>query len=330
MISRGRRRQHGMSMVELLVAMVIGMIVIGGAISLFVASKRSYTENERSERMIENARFALQMLQMEVRHAGFFGESAPPGISVKSGLSSVTGDCDDAGAAYRVSNSEYMFAVRVDSSGAALNCITDAVPDTDVLVIKGVRPQPLSPAEAAADKNKAYVAANPINGLLFDNSNWASNAEFDEYVPSPASASDPDIGHVWEYSYHVYYVRGGAVPHLARKTLKWAGTKMRLETEEVVEGVESLRVRLGVDTDSDGEVDRYLKSDEISSSDWDRVMSVDLQMLVRSTEADPAYVDTRKYEIGGETVTPGGNFHRSVIGSIISVRNPKLLIRGNI
>lgn len=329
MISHGRKRQHGMSMVELLVAMVIGMIVIGGAISLFVASKRSYTENERSERMIENARFALQMLQMEVRHAGFFGESAPPGISVKSGLSSVTGDCDDAGAAYKVSNSEYMFAVRVDASGAALGCINDAVPDTDVLVIKSVRPQPLSPAEAAADKNKAYVAANPISGLLFDNSNWATNAEFDEYVPSVPSG-DPEIGHVWEYSFHVYYVRDGAVPHLARKTLKWAGTKMQLETEEIVEGVESLRVRLGVDGDSNGEVDSYLKSDEIASSDWDRVMSVELQMLVRSAEPDPAYVDQRKYEIGGETVTPGGNFHRTVIGSVISVRNPKLLIRGNI
>lgn len=87
------RRYAGVTMVELLVAMVIGIFLIAGAVSIFIASKRSYTEVERSGRMIENARYAQQALSMDLRHGGFFGEAAPPGIDLDDELDDVEDDC---------------------------------------------------------------------------------------------------------------------------------------------------------------------------------------------------------------------------------------------
>ena len=74
MISASRRKSGGMSIIELMIAMAIGMFLIAGAISLFVVSKRTYSEAERTARMGENARFALQTLSADLRLGGFFGE----------------------------------------------------------------------------------------------------------------------------------------------------------------------------------------------------------------------------------------------------------------
>lgn len=312
----GSWHSRGVTMVELLVAMVIGIFLIGGAASIFIATKRSYTEVERSGRMIENARFALQTLEMDLRHAGFYGEAAPPGISLADSLDrTVTGDCSGRAAAYKVD--DYIFVARADASGKAVGCITDAVPGSDVIVIKGVRPHLVS---GALDDEQPYVIANAIQGLLFDGA---------DTPPSTSVGGDVPGGNAWEYRFLVYYVRAGDVPRLSRKVLRWNGTRMGVVTEDIVDGVENLRVRVGTDSDDNGEVDRYRSADD-AAIEWGRVMAMEVHMLVRSTDQDPAYTDQRSYDLAGTTVTPGGKFHRTVLDTAVSIRNPKLLIRGNI
>ena len=60
-----------------MVAMVLGVIVIGGAISVYLASKRSLTEVEQVATLSENGRFALQLLGYSARHIGFYGGPNP-------------------------------------------------------------------------------------------------------------------------------------------------------------------------------------------------------------------------------------------------------------
>ena len=60
-----------------MVAMVLGFIVIGGAISVYLASKRSLTEVEQVATLSENGRFALQLLGYSARHIGFYGGPTP-------------------------------------------------------------------------------------------------------------------------------------------------------------------------------------------------------------------------------------------------------------
>ncbi len=312
-------RSAGLTMVELLVAMLIGLFVIGGAAALFVATKHSYTDVERSGRAIENGRFALQTVAMDLRHAGFFGEAAPPGIDVSSDIDAVDGDCSGRAAAYDVNN--YLFVARADADGKAIGCIDDAVPGSDVLVIKGVRPRQLS-ASMSFDSKTTYVIANAINGLLFDGA---------DTPPTTSIGGDVPDGNAWEYRFLVYYVRAGNVPQLARKVLAWdAGAgSMSVATEDMVDGVEMFRVRLGIDSDDNGEVDSY-RNPEDASIDWARIESMEVHLLLRSVDPDPAYTDTNRYDLGGTSFTPGGHFHRLAVRTVVSLRNAKLLIRGNI
>lgn len=63
----------GLSLIELMIAMVIGLIVMLGVIQVFAASRAAYQLSEGLARVQENSRFAMDSLQRELRMAGHFG-----------------------------------------------------------------------------------------------------------------------------------------------------------------------------------------------------------------------------------------------------------------
>jgi type IV pilus assembly protein PilW len=66
-------RQRGMTLVELMVAMVLGLIFIGGAVSLTLANRRSYSTNEGLSQVQEGGRTAFELLARDIRQAGISG-----------------------------------------------------------------------------------------------------------------------------------------------------------------------------------------------------------------------------------------------------------------
>ena len=116
---------------------------------------------------------------------------------------------------------------------------------------------------------------------------------------------------------------------MSRKVIRWNGARMAVVTEDVVDGIENLRLMIGEDSDDDGEVDRYRDSAD-PDTDWDRVQAMEIHMLVRSLDQTPGAPDERTYNLGNDALTPGGPFRRTVVSGVVSVRNAKLLIRGNI
>jgi type IV pilus assembly protein PilW len=67
------RTQRGFSLVELMVAMAIGIFLMFGAVTVFTNSKRTYNENEIASRLQENLRFASEILTHDARMAGYYG-----------------------------------------------------------------------------------------------------------------------------------------------------------------------------------------------------------------------------------------------------------------
>lgn len=68
-----RISQQGLSLVELMIAMLIGLLLILGVMQVFSASRVSYQLSEGMARTQENSRFAIEMLQRDIRMAGHFG-----------------------------------------------------------------------------------------------------------------------------------------------------------------------------------------------------------------------------------------------------------------
>src|SRR3954468_7063067 len=72
-----RRVQTGFSMVELMVALTLSLILIGGVLSLVYSSKVTYMENERVAGTQEGGRAAFEMIMRDLRVSGFPGCAQP-------------------------------------------------------------------------------------------------------------------------------------------------------------------------------------------------------------------------------------------------------------
>ncbi len=70
-ILHGNPRQQGFSLVEIMVALTLGLVLLGGTITLYASSKDSYRLQENIAGMQENARFAIHALRRDVEMAGF-------------------------------------------------------------------------------------------------------------------------------------------------------------------------------------------------------------------------------------------------------------------
>lgn len=336
-VARSRSGNKGFSLVELMVGMLLGLILIGGAVSIYLASKQSYVEVEQVATLTENARFAEQVMADSLRHVGFLGEVPPDRVDVQSGLAAPSGDCDNPSTAGAYDLSRLAFAATVDS----FDCITDGKSGTDVLVIKHVLPRPLSdrprdggaggdssPGDGVIDSlqdGRVYVMTNNVGGLLFDGA----------APPTITTGGEFPDGTAWEYQYEVFYIRQPTiedVPRLSRRLLFYnTGTSaMEFVTEDLAEGVEELRLLFGYDGDGDGEVDTYSSLADIDDANWSGVESVEVFMLVRNATQDAQYTDSKTYRLGNDTVGPLNDHYRRLIShSSVSLRNLKLIIRGD-
>lgn len=73
MKSVNHRRAAGLSLIELMIALVIGLILLLGVIQIFGASRTAYQLSEGLGRTQENGRFAMDYLQRDIRMAGHYG-----------------------------------------------------------------------------------------------------------------------------------------------------------------------------------------------------------------------------------------------------------------
>jgi type IV pilus assembly protein PilW len=67
------RRMSGVSLIELMIALVLGTILTIGLLQVFSASRTSYALSEGLSRVQENARFAIDYMQRDMRMVGHFG-----------------------------------------------------------------------------------------------------------------------------------------------------------------------------------------------------------------------------------------------------------------
>ena len=67
------RNQKGMALVELLVAMLIGLVLVGGILQIFSSSRQTHRVHEATARMQESGRMALEVISRDVRMADFLG-----------------------------------------------------------------------------------------------------------------------------------------------------------------------------------------------------------------------------------------------------------------
>lgn len=173
----GKTGQRGVSLVELMVSMTIGLFLLAAIGSLFVGSKQTYRTGDNLSRLQENGRFAVDMLGKNIRVAGFTQISfAPVAFGAAPTAATFSGTAlDDAAVAGAKSGS--------DSITVSYDVKPGSTADTDCLGATPPIPA-TSPTTPTTPRviNAFWIRADPANSSNFQlmcSSNGASGALLD-------------------------------------------------------------------------------------------------------------------------------------------------------
>lgn len=90
-----RNRQYGFTIIEIMVAVTIGLILMAGVSNIFLANRTTYRLQEGSANVQENGRFGMEFLTRDVRMTGFVGCASPKTVALTNNLCTTpgTGGC---------------------------------------------------------------------------------------------------------------------------------------------------------------------------------------------------------------------------------------------
>lgn len=328
---RRLRRQAGVTLIELMVALAIAGFLMVGAIDVFLRGRDAFRLTESISRLQENGRFALAVIEPDIRMANYWGmTSRSVRIQGRKGSDAPLADTDarcgadwliDVDRAIEGSNNAYGWA---DAGCTPRPAGAAAVALSDTLVVRRVSANTIPADELQADA--LYVQTSRFqDGQLFvgDAAPVGYNADTSEIHPLVVSG---------------YYVSnrsllGDDVPALRRKTLTAAGT---IEDEEVLPGVEDLQVQFGVDTDpvgavNRGSIDRYVNPGDPLITPGEagylpdaEILAVRVWLRVRAERPETAFVDTATYSYADRDVAaPNDRYRRVVVSKTIYLRNAR-------
>jgi Tfp pilus assembly protein PilW len=313
-------RHAGFALVELLIASALGILLIGGALSIYIAGSASYRVNEAMARVQETGNVALAIVSDDLRRAGYWqrvqetasiaGRRADP----LTPLSVAFRPAKDCYTDYYINADvpvETAGEAQIGAANPFRGCIGDAMrrAGTDILVVRHAASTPTLPP--AVQPGRLYVVSNFLGGALFVGG---------QALPAGYTAADT-ISEVETYAYYVNPASSGAAtePSLRRMRLS-AGPA--IDDEELVSGVEDLQVQLGIDADDDGAVDEYVSAGA-PIADPQSVVAARVWLRVRADSPELGFKDGATYRYADVSMTPNDGFRRQLVSSTVNLRNAR-------
>ena len=319
-------RQRGVSLVELMVAMILSLILSAAVITVFANNRHAFNQDENIQQMQDDARHALREITHDLSMAGHYGDLLIPNSVVPDAGLTLTSDCGPVGAPEWVfqpvqpGTDRSLSVVSLDNATAAeaaanFSCIGGGEfrAGTDVVSIKRVA----GARVAAPTVGRVYLRTNGTVGLLYQEPLGAAPTI---NVPPPFAN--------WEYRPSIYYIRnfayapGDGIPTLCKKVLR--GFTPGMQTECLAAGIEDLQIEYGIDTSGDGFANVYMP--DPSMIELQDIVSARVSLLVRSSDPDTRYQNDKTYTLSNAfPYAPQDNFHRRVVSTTVSVQNVRSL-----
>lgn len=326
-IYRQRASQTGLTLVELMIAMAIGLVLIGGALFVYSNARAAYTTNESFALMQENARFALSILEPDLELAGYWGQHRDATVIIGSALDreatgqgpvAVGNDCD---ANWVLQFDRYVEGFNdVEATWNTWDCIPDGriQAGSDLFAVRRV----------------SEIPATVLNdGQVYLRSSEAPLAEV--FIGNNEPSSLPDSAANYEVVANAYYVsptsigadtNNDALPSLRRVQLIESGGVPTMLDTEVTTGIEDMQVQYGVGPESVGgtrsAVQLYVNDINNLTPPNTAVRSMRIWLLMRTERPETGYTDDKTYQLGDKIIPPRDDgYRRIVVSKTIYFRN---------
>jgi type IV pilus assembly protein PilW len=335
---RSPRAQYGISLMELMISLTIGLILLAGLVTVYVNSAQSNAELNKAAQQIENGRFAMQTITDDLRHAGFYGQfysAAPP-----SG-GTLPDPCDYGASGAPYTSLKDALLLPMQGYGAWAAALSACLPaanhksGTDILVIR--RADSNATASGSFEVGRLYVQSN------------ASTVEGNNPLVWAATATTGTLGEgntfflvdknnqpspVRKLHIHIYFVSPCSKPLVCTGSSGDDGipTLKRLELVNgafavvpIAEGIENLQFDYGVDGDGDGAPESPFIENPATPQVWANVVAVNVNLVARAIDTTPGYSDPKSYQVGEfVTWTPTGadlRFKRHAYSEVARIIN---------
>ncbi|MEI8362190.1 MAG: PilW family protein [Betaproteobacteria bacterium] len=332
------KKQFGLSLVELMIAMAIGLVVSGAVMVLFLTNIKTNQTQDNMARLQENARFALIKMQTDIRQAGYRGCLGRKGAAPSSATTSVNnvitgfGYKDNLAMPVEGFYGEAAWTPALDASISAV-APTPTVGSDVITVRMGVGTGvPLTAVMANGSANISIAAntdglavgdtaliADCVASTVFSVTTIAATS-ISHAVGSNATA---DLGRafgtdavVMPISTITYYV--GASSDLTGGLSLWRKTNGNA-SEELADNVEKLKILYGEDTNGDLSPDKYVTANNVT--DMNDVVAVKLMLLTRTSD-DNLSANGQSYTFNGApAITPTDKRIRRTFTLVTTIRN---------
>ncbi|MCP5012168.1 MAG: hypothetical protein GY942_19495 [Aestuariibacter sp.] len=346
---------RGLTLVEIMIALVLAMLVSAGAIQVFISNKVTYQSSEALSRIQENGRFSIEFLTKEIRMAGFVGCQV---TSIGNSVNDTTGNWkydfnnsiigfeggastfpseisgsvisgSDAIIISRGDQSDYYVDNHVATSATIHLTSTHNLKKGEVLMIADCLNGQAGIFQQTNTNNNntiSNVGHNTGAGVSPGNCTNKLKGNFDcSNIATAVSADYDHEAQILRMKNSIFYIApgrknslGAAIPSLYHSYVSTDGVTVL--SEELVEGIENFQIVYGVDTDAtaDGVANRYITADSVA--DWTKIASVRLFLLARSIE--PTSGGVKPYTFMGTTSTSHTDrYIRRQFTATIQVRN---------
>lgn len=346
----------------MMVAVTVGLLIMVGVLSLYLNLRRTNDDMANTNSLIENGRFAVQLMQDDLSLAGFWNGYLPQfddlsfTSSAPQDVPAVLPPVCEAFSTWSVNGKTAALGIAVQTySAVPAGCagvVTNMVANSDVLVVRYVDTcvPGIGNCQAATDPTNPTDAKPVYFQVSACNAPGPPPEAVNDYVFATTGFTKHKRNCITQaeirrFVTHLYYVRsyavtpGDGIPTLVRSQLDYAagdGDNALRAAVPLIEGVEALRVELGIDNVSstgvplnaataasliswvdpttmrtpqnrgDGAADSFVHCGSTSCT-LDQLINVvgaKLYVLVRSRTATPGYISGKTYTLGGATLGP--------------------------
>lgn len=310
-------RQSGLSIIELMIALLLGSLLMVGLVQIFTSNSQAFRMSEAVARSQEYGRIASEMLSRESRGAGYYGcnsQNAVNNLDISPGdddwdlYDYTSGDAvssdEDWRPADTVSNTDFLHFSGMESSGIEITASqpptaastkvssrsgkgpASELSDDDVIAItdcQGTDVVQISNIQGDGDDLEVTLVTNSGSGSPGNNfdSNVCSNTG-STGAGNNCLSNDYGIGAQILKPYKRTYFIGESSVRVGEPALKMVEyVRDSQRTLEMVEGVIDLQVRYGFSSKPDQAVSEWKDAETVADSEWGEVRAVRVSLLVR-------------------------------------------------